>query len=660
MAEHAGERIDGLGAPAPALLMAALAMLFSGAAQPAEAPAATPAEAQAATPAPASAEAAPTATAAPPLRWPIPIVRIGGVLEYGVRRDDFGDKERVQNALSFTLKLSTNTYLWEPWFARVYANLGLTLSKEHSNAYQFDGKQSSGSRGVGATGDARVSVLAQSRYPFEAHIDRSDSRVAAEQTLPNGYASARYGFTQHYLRDEGDSMLGWDRNTQSSAVNGRDRQDRAQLTLSHNAGPHRLQLLGDGARNTHEDSGDSTAQKNMSLQHSYAPAPSISVENMLNISRSGYHLQQGESQTGLVQLSSLAFWRPKQHNLTVTGGVRLFALGIDTVGVAANDNALGAKVRNGNANLGASYELSEAARLVASANLNVAENQGVRTRNASESVGASYQPAGIELGALRYNWSGAAAGSNRSGGPEAGQQLSLQLNHNLGRMLPLASGATMQMEANQGLSALSGTSRVAGGGTSARQLTHGGSWSWNLAQDSGSAMVRLSASDARSLDGRREFFQMVNLQAFSNLASGAFSSWSGSLTIQAVRQGFVAPAGPAPTVLPEPGFVPASSGAISYQNQRLFGVRHLRFSSDLRLNGQALLPLLGSPRDQETAAWDNRLDYLVGRTHLRLGAMVSRSSALNNGLGPVLVRAAPATKTNRSIMFSLSRGFGDF
>jgi hypothetical protein len=627
--------------------MAALAMLMSGPAQSAETPAATP-----------PAESPATAVVAPEiLHWPIPIVRIGGALEYGTRRDELGEQVRRQNALSLTLKLATSTYLWEPWFARVYGNLDLTMSQDHSKAVESGISDSSASRSIGVTGSARLTVLAQSRYPFEAHIDRSDSRLSADRTLPNGYASQRFGFTQHYLRDSGDSMLGWDRTSQTSAVNGRDQQDRAQLSLTHNAGAHRLQLLGDGARNTRQDSGESTDQKNMSLQHSYAPADTISVENMLNISRSGYNLEQGESKTGLVQLSSLALWRPEEHNVTVTGGVRLFALGVDTVGVAANDNALGAKVRNGNANLGASYELSEAARLVASVNLNLADNQGVRTRNATESVGASYQPASVELGAVRYNWSAAAAGTNRSGGLDSGRQLNLQLNHNVSRAVPLANGAAVQVEANQALSTLSGTARVAGAGTSQRQLIHGAATSWNLTRDAGSAMVRVSVSDSRSIDGRHEFFQMANLQAYSNLTSSSSSSWSGSITIQAVRHGLDVLAGE-PAL--EGGFKPVSSGSISYQHQRLFGVRNLRFVSDLRLNGEALLPLLGSARDQETAAWDNRLDYRIGRAHLRLGAMISRSSTYHNGIGPDALGAGAQSKINRSIMFSVSRGFGQF
>jgi hypothetical protein len=593
-----------------------------------------------------------------PRHWPLPTLRVGGVLAYDLRRDRAEAQERAQSALALTLNLASSSYLWEPWFARADGALGLTMSRDSSTTYEFDRQRTDRNRSLIMTGAARLSVLAQSRYPFEAHVDRNDSRVSTELALANGYASERYGFTQHYLRPEGDSMLGWDRNTQTSARNGRDRQDSAQLNLTHALGEHRLQLSGDGARNNHEASGESAAQENLTLQHSYAPGATFALENMANLSRSGYHLRQGDSRTVLAQLSSLALWRPEQQDFTVTGGMRLFALGIDSSAQQQGAAVPGARARNANANLGLNYELSHAARLYASANLNLAENGGARSSNASESVGASYQPASRDWGAAHYGWTASALAANRSGGLEAGRQFTAQLSHNLGRSVRLDSGASVSAQASEGLTAVAITG-AAGAGGSASQITHGGALSWDLSQEAGAAMVRLSASDARTLGGRREFFQLVNLQASSNLAAGAFSSWNGSLTIQAARQGMATLAGAAALQAPQGDhFVPTSSAALSYQNGRLFGVRHLRFTSDLRLNGQSLLPLLGGGQDQETAAWDNRFDYLIGRTRLRVNLLVARSSTIYSGN---LAPAKGATeRSNRAIVFSLSRSFGNF
>lgn len=642
-----GARGEPPGRRAAALLMALLALLTSEGVR-------------AALPPPEAEGAAGAEAESGPSHWPLPTFRLGGVLAYDLRRDRAEAQERAQSALALTLNLASSTYLWEPWFARVDGALGMTMSHDSSTTYEFERPKTDRNRSVIMTGSARLSVLAQSRYPFEAHIDRNDSRVSTELALANGYASERYGFTQHYLRPQGDSMFGWDRNTQTSARNGRDRQDSAQLNLTQALGEHRLQLSGDGARNNHEASSESASQENLTLRHSYGPDASFAVENLANLSRSGYHLRQGDSRTGLAQLSSLVLWRPEEQDFTLTGGVRLFALGIDNGGQQLDAAAPGARARNANANLGVNYELSHAARLYASANLNLAENGGARTSNASESVGASYQPATRDWGAAHYGWAASALAANRSGGLEAGRQFTVQLNHNLGRSVRLDGGASVSAQASEGLTSVAITSDASGAGGTASQLTHGGSLSWDLSQESGSATVRLSASDARTIGGRREFFQLVNLQASSNLAAGAFSSWSGSLTIQAARQGMATLAGAAALQAPQGDhFLPTSSAALSYQNGRLFGVRHLRFSSDLRLNGQALLPLLGGGQDQETAAWDNRIDYLIGRTRLRVNALVARSSTIYGG-SAAAGTGATTQRSNRALVFSLSRSFGNF
>jgi hypothetical protein len=172
-------------------------------------------------------------------------------------------------------------------------------------------------------------------------------------------------------------------------------------------------------------------------------------------------------------------------------------------------------------------------------------------------------------------------------------------------------------------------------------------------------MIRLSASDSRTVSGRRESFQLINLQASSNLPTGEYSSWTGNLTIQGVRQEFAIIGNTAALGIPsdnaneEHGWVTTSGGSLTYQHQRIFGIRRLRFVSDLRLNSQALLPLLGGPQDQETAAWENRLDYSIGRTQLRLNVLIARNSA-PRALTTTVQRA---TTLNRSILFSVTRNF---
>jgi hypothetical protein len=609
--------------------------------------------------------------------WALPPVRIGGSVSYDLRSDTVGDQTRTQHGLSTTLNASTQTFIWQPWFAQLTGNVGLMFSKSSSdsNATEFSNSNSYSSRNVILTGGGQLSILPQSRFPFEAHFNRNDSRISSQLAIGNGYASNRFGFSQHYTQSQGDSMIGWDRSTQDSDLNGRDQQDSWQLNISHALQNQRIQLIGNRSVNTHEDTGESAVQNNLTLQHSYTPSPSLSVESMSNISRSNYHLVDGDNNTHITQLSTLAFWRPDDQPLTVTGGARLFTLASDSTGFRDNSgfgtdsNAASQRASNANVNLGINYELSRFTRLNAGANVNLITTNGVRSNNTNQTIGATYQPDFTEWGKFRYNWSAASSFTNTTGSEEASRQLTVQLSHGLSRSFTMSPTSTVSMDLSQSVAAVasSGNSNrtTLSDGTSVEdsgstlRLTHSGSLSWNISKEPGDAMIRLSASDSRTVSGRRESFQLINLQASSNLPTGEYSSWTGNLTIQGVRQEFAIIGNTAALGIPsdnaneEHGWVTTSGGSLTYQHQRIFGIRRLRFVSDLRLNSQALLPLLGGPQDQETAAWENRLDYSIGRTQLRLNVLIARNSA-PRALTTTVQRA---TTLNRSILFSVTRNF---
>lgn len=633
--------------------MAMLLMLCQGAAHSALPPATEDASTKKSAPASGS---TPDFDDSQGMKWYLPPVRIGGILSYSLRRDSFEEQQRNQTGLTATLNASTNTYIWQPWFARVDGSLGFTTSADSSTTGD---EASSSSKSVVVTGNGQLSVLAQSKFPFEAHFQRNDSRVSSDLALANGYASQRYGFTQRYFREKGEVIFGWDRNTQTSVDSGLDLQDSLQLRMSHRLESHRLQLAGDRNTNTHEVTGESATQNNLSLQHSYTPRSSFSVESMANVSRSEYQLLQGNNDTRLLQLSSNAFWRPEGRAMTVNGGVRMFALGTDSTGFVVTGNPLGNRILNANANLGMSYEFSRFTRINGNANVNMTDSNGVKSSSTSQSVAASYQPDAIEWGAFQYNWGTIANASNQTGGEASDRQLTLQFSHSLSRSIKLEGGGTVSMDANQSLSASASRRSSVSDGTSTKQLTHNGSVSWGSSQQAGSALLRLSASDSRGLDGNQEFFQLINFQASSNLLASSYSSWTGNLTIQAVRQGKNASVD---STEPIKGFVTSSGGSIGYQNQRLFGNRRLRFVSDLRLNSQALLPLFGSGKDQEISAWDNRLNYSIGRTQLQLSMQVSSSNTQKINVDPVtkVENTENMRKINKSIMFSVSRSFGNF
>ena len=600
----------------------------------------------------------------PAVLWALPPLRLGGNVAYSQRRDHSDGVNSMQSGLSTTVNASTSGFVWQPWFARVDAALGFT--KIHSDSQGDLPANNSSSDGVLVTGRGQLSVLSQSKFPFEAHFEKTDNQVDTNLAASSDIASQRYGFTQRTFQARGESSLAWDRSTQSSSTFGDDQQESLELRSSYNPDQHQLRFSGNRTVNRHDSSGESASQDNLTAQHHYTPGPALSVLSMANLSNAELHLQQGDNSTQLAQFSSNAFWQSATQALSVNGGVRALTLESEQAGLLAPVNASsGTRLLTVNANAGLNYDYSRFTRFNASVNVGSVQSGPLSSTQSSQNLGASYQPESIAFGAAAYNWATSANAFNRNSTEDAQSGLSLQLSHGLNRSYTLDGGSTIRLGGNQGLltSSTSGNPAYATGipQPSQRQLTHSGSASWDLLQQTGAALIRLSVSDARALDADRAYFQLINFQASSNLPTSGYSSWTGSLTLQAVRQGRDAVERDAQA---DASNATSASGTLSYQTQRIFGVRNLRFGSDLRLNiqsqqsqraflqQQSFFSQLQSRSDQETAAWINHLDYAIGRTQLRLQLMVSRSNAFAN--------QAIEERTHRSIFFTLIRRFGQY
>jgi hypothetical protein len=121
-------------------------------------------------------------------------------------------------------------------------------------------------------------------------------------------------------------------------------------------------------------------------------------------------------------------------------------------------------------------------------------NHDTQAVSSSQTLGVNYLPEAIPVGNFRYNWSAGTSVGNRTGGGDAGRQLTLQLSHQLSRSFSTGDNSTLSIDINQ---AISGTAST--GVASGRQLTHGGSISWSRTEGTSNSLVRLSASDTRSI-----------------------------------------------------------------------------------------------------------------------------------------------------------------
>lgn len=661
----------------PSLLYVALSALFwprSGlAALPPGAPVAAAESSSAAAPAasggprPGDADSG----AGPEVAWAIPPIRWGGSVSYDMRRNSGEGQNSMQRGLMTTLRGATETFIWQPWFSRVNVDMNLTASRNNASWSTGDGASESGgsgSRSLALSGTAQLNLVPLSRFPFEAHLSRTNSMVSSDLSLPSDYVSTRFGFSQRLIHPVGDATFGYDHNIQDSSSTGASRQDIVRASFSRNLKNQQFQFTGNGSSSTRDLTGEYARQGSMTLQHTYAPDLSLSVDSMANVNTSDYYLSLSHSKTTLNQLSSQAFWRPSARPMTVFGGARLMTMtsGGSSEGILQESS----RILTANTNAGLSYEATQHLHLTASANLNLTESQALRNVNGTQAAGASYQPDPVEIRGFMYNWTASSGIANQTG-ENGGYQVSAQFNHSLGRNFSLGGGSIVGVDLSQSLSAMKNSRRGATDVAPTRMVTHTGGLSWSRSQGATIAAARMSASDSRGLDGNREYFQMANLQLSGTLLAGGDSSWTGNLTIQATRQGLSEAA--IPFMANESGLSVAqinakrdtvttsSSGALTYQSGRFFGVRNLRFVSDLRLNSQGLLPVLGSPQDQETAAWENRFTYTIGRTQLRVSTIIARAvvpAYVKNTDGTQSVSGV--SRSNKSIMFSLTRSFGYF
>lgn len=563
-------------------------------------------------------EKAPTAPAGErPFSLRFAPIRYWGNIGYELRRETIDEKEYMMQSL--TAKLNASTFIWQPWFAQVGGGLGFTTSATSTT-------ETAGGKGESnfVTGNAALNLLPYSRFPFEVHFDRSDSRLnTGLGAVSSAYRTTRFGLSQSYRTAAGDTqyLASYDRNLWESGDFGADKQDMLRLEMTRRLVKQTFQINGDFNKNDRPRTQESTLLSSLVARHSYTPETTLSVESLASLTRTNYRLTQGESDLRYLQLSSFAFWRPADKPLTMTGSVRLFGMNSDSSGTAPS------VVRGASANLGGIYELTRHTRMNASVNVNMADNNGAQTVSSNQSAGLTYQPEAIDLGAFRYNVFASGTMSNRTDPIDSGQHLTLQLGHSLNRNMGLG-GGTLGLNVNQTASSNMDTRTPP-----ILRLSHSGSLTWSHAQGQTNTFLRLSASDSRAVSGSEDFFQLLNLQASRNENLSRNASWGGNLTIQAVRQSTGA--------MPVATFT-TSSADLSYRHMRVFGVPRLRFASELRIYGDAPLPLLASPEQQETRSWENRLDYSIGRTQLRLSGRLSEINKKQYSL----------------LMFTLNRQFG--
>ncbi len=526
-------------------------------------------------------------------------VRYWGDVTYEHRMENYDQSEDQVRKLA-TVNLKGNTFLWQPWFARLNGGMGLTYNR-------LDRETNGTSNGEIVTGNAQLLMLPQSRFPFELHFDSQDSRVTGEALGSKPYSNARYGLSQKY-RSPDNSMnvqATYDKNLQRTEGEADDISDLYTLNLGKVINRHQLNFDGSREKAQRRSSGINYLRNNGIARHSYRPDSYFSMENMASI------VETEDDTTGFVnnnrqlQITSNSFWRPQGKPVYGNAGARYYASLNENGNVIADSKTL-------NAYGGINYDVSREFRLTGNLTANNTENSNSSLFTSTQSVGARYNPMMIELSKFQYNWNASANILNRSGGEFQGQHLTGQLGHNILRRYSTRPG--IEYSTNFSQSFVTEYDTIA---ENINRINNSLSFTWRNGEGIGNVYLRLMGSDSRTVSSPQdEIYQLINLQLTSTQTLTRKSAWTGNLTINAIKNDL-------PNI-PSGGFATTSSANIVYRHVMFFNVPRLHFISDFKFDTELTRPVYINREIQERRIWENRLDYTVGRLQMRLSLRLSK------------------------------------
>lgn len=588
--------------------------------------------------------------------WHLPPLRLSGNISYDFRGTR-GDLEGTSTGHLVTATGSLRTYVYAPWLATVDADIGLTQgwTRQEGPGFLFGGSgavsaslhEQITARERFITGRGRLNLFPQSRFPFEFHVERSDSRLDSGLGSTFDFQTSNIGFSQRYRPVTGEyNLLGAYDHREQTAIGYRGVQDTFSGDFSRRWKQHDLNLGLTHSRAHTDDGLDASRFSSLVARHQYAPSTILSVDTTANITRSEDRGLLATSDLQMMQVSSVGIYRQEKSPLHLTGSA---------LGLVLRDTVTGSRLNSGSLSLGASYEVNERLRLNANAGVSGAQADSATSSAFTGALGLSYQGPSVEFQGYRYDWfaSGTASTALSSSSTTAGERqsaLAASAGHSLGRQWQLGNSANLSVNANQSLSWLgaSGSKDTFTGedaSVTTKSLLHGIAATLQGGSGNRTGYGRVSFNDSRELGGASRF-QLFNAQLSGNWEIDTQRSVTGDLTFQRTWERTD------PQLFLDDPFAPSgrsgswgASGEITYRHARLWGQPRLTFSSRLKLAQDVLKTpgFLSSLPDRETALWENRLDWGIGRLETQL----------------VLSISVVDGQRREAIMFRIQRSFGD-
>jgi len=566
--------------------------------------------------------------------WTVPPMRVYGSLAYDGRAGHNAGEATATSHL-LTANIGGNTYLYQPWVALVAGSVGLTSSwatgSGAGQSFVVFGDTLANDKGVRQeqflTGTGRVDLFPRSRFPFEMHFERQDSRTDAGLNSSINFQRSNYGFSQRYRPENGSyNLVGLYDHRDQTGLGFRAKQDSFSTDLNTNWKANYLTLGASYNRAHSEGLVDDSRFTTLVGNHTYTPSSALSVNTTANLTRT-QELGVAHTDLQVLQLSSVSLYHKLDSPLTLTGTFR---------GLMLREHELDTVADSIGGTLGANYDVNSNLRLTGTVGLNINRTGSGDSNLLSGSAGAIYQGDMIEFSGFQYNWftSGNLGISATNGVTENDREQAaiVQVGHNISRPWRISPQSVFSLTAGQTLSGARVNSTreqlIRGPLESINTLLNTVSGTFQNTGDGRTAYARASLSDSSEIGGGNAHFQLLNFQLSGNFEFGYGRSLTGDLTYQRTNQR------PSdlrndPLLAADPVVQTRSSGAageITFRQNQVMGIPRLRFLSRVRLAQDVLKQpgqLLSIP-DRETRLWENRLDWNIGRLETALELRLSR------------------------------------
>lgn len=575
-----------------------------------------------------------------PLRW-------GGTTGVQMSRNSSTGGASSSDVSEF-LNLRGASYIYQPWLAQISGNLNLMKSQAGSSSgasASGDSKQSAGT----VTGGGAVQLLANSRFPFSASFDRSNSRTTSD-LVANAYTNSRYSMRQSYRPEDGSYSVqgGYDHSALTFtdlAKSGNDTVNSFNGGFTRNQGPQRLQADANISRSLNEATGDGSRLIQLNSQFAYQLEDNLSYNSMSSITDTTFSSTGEKGRVNnhgrYMQFNSYVNWQPEGEEedipLFVTGGVRTLSAMTESGESSTTSRSIGG-------NVSANYIYSP--NLSFNGNGLVTQVSGGGS-NASQLLsvvggGATYSGDPLAFGKFSYNWSASGHGSRQSmpaavaGAASSNMTLSGQLNHGLSTSLRLSDVSTIYFTGTQALAEITDSGQ---GNTATLTHTAGANYT-GVTGENIQAGVGINYSDTLTSGRTEGHYRYLNVLLNGQLQFNTHSSAGANLSFQWSASDN--PATPLPSATGSLNSAPTKQsninvyGSANYQNQRAFGFKGLRYNADFIANtmfqNDRLMGNAGAAPVGAQYSLNNRLTYRIGLLDFESKFQVNTTAGRNNAL----------------------------